>query len=173
MDNSPTSRTTSQLPGIRGKHLFQTREVVRALGLSRRQLQYWAKTGLVVPSAHTPGGHHRYSFADLIALRAAKRLIDAGVSLQRIRRSIEALAQRLPAIDRPLEQLVIIATGDVLLVLERDSAFEALSGQEWIFEIAEFQRDLEQWMQGHGEPVPSARRAQSVRRGVDAQRAVS
>ena len=172
MDNAPTSHTSSSAPGLRGKHLFQTREVVRALGLSRRQLQYWAKTGLVVPSARTPGGHHRYNFADLIALKAAKRLIDAGASLQRIRRSIEALAQRLPSIDRPLEQLVIIATGDVLVVFERDSAFEALSGQEWIFEIAQFQRELEAWMQGHGEPGPAARRAQPVRRGVDGQRAV-
>ena len=170
MENTPTSDAIRPTPTIRNSQLYQTREVVRALGLSRRQLQYWAKTGLVVPSVRTPGGHHRYSFADLIALKTAKRLIDAGVSLQRIRRSIEALAKRLPTVDRPLDQLVIIATGDVLVVFDRDSAFEPLSGQEWIFEVAQFRRELEGW--DRKQPAPAARRAQSVRRGATDQRAV-
>ena len=58
--------------------LFRTQQVVAALGVTRRQLQYWAQTGLVVPSKRTPGGHHRYTFSDLVALKATKRLIDAG-----------------------------------------------------------------------------------------------
>ena len=171
MENNPKSRSLNQTSILREKRLFQTREVVRALGLSRRQLQYWAKTGLVVPSERTPGGHHRYSFPDLIALKAAKRLIDSGVSLQRIRRSIEALSERLPAVNRPLEQLCIIATGDILVVFDRDSAFEALTGQEWIFEIAQFKREIEAWVRGQAESKTAARRAQSVRREVGAQSA--
>ena len=114
---------------------YRTQDVVRAIGLSRRQLQYWAKTGLVVPSARTPGGHHRYTFADLVALKATKRLIDAGVSVQRIRRTVEALSRRLPSIARPLKDLVIVATGDVLVVFDHGSVFEALTGQEWVFEV--------------------------------------
>ena len=43
---------------------------MRILGVSRRQLQYWAETDLVAPSARTRGGHHRYTFEDLVALRA-------------------------------------------------------------------------------------------------------
>ncbi len=66
---------------------FRTRDVVDLLKISRRQLQYWAQTGLVEPSAKTPGGHGRYTFEDLVALKAAKRLIDSGVSVQRIRKS--------------------------------------------------------------------------------------
>ena len=52
---------------------FRTRDVIQILGVSRRQLQYWAQTGLVAPSVLTPGGHGRYSFEDLVALKAAKR----------------------------------------------------------------------------------------------------
>ncbi len=120
-----------------------TGDVVRVIGLSRRQLQYWAETGLLEPSARTPGGHRRYTFADLVALKAAKQLIDAGVSVQRIRSSLGALKRILPQVRRPLSELVLVATGDVVLVLREESAFEALSGQEWILEVAQFQRDVE------------------------------
>ena len=71
--------------------LYRTKEVVQILCISRRQLQYWAQTNLVVPSVKTRGGHHRYTFPDLVALKAPKRLIDAGVSVQRIRSSIRAI----------------------------------------------------------------------------------
>jgi DNA-binding transcriptional MerR regulator len=122
--------------------LFKTRDVVELLELSRRQLQYWAKTGLIEPSARTPGGHHRYSFDDLVALKATKRLIDAGVSVQKIRKSVSALQALLPRVGRPLSELVLVATGDVVLVFREDTAFEAISGQEWVFEVAGFQREV-------------------------------
>lgn len=122
--------------------LFRSGEVARLLGVSRRQLHYWARTGLVRPSQTTRGGHHRYRFQDLVALKAAKRLIDAGVSVQRIRSSIAALQRLLPDVGRPLAELVLVATGDVVVVIREGSAFEALSGQEWVFDVAEFQREL-------------------------------
>jgi DNA-binding transcriptional MerR regulator len=125
--------------------LFRTGEAVAILGVSRRRILYWAHTGLVRPSRRTRGGHHRYSFQDLIALKAAKRLLDGRISLQRVRRIIRVLQQRLPHVDRPLSQLVLVATGDVVLVFRENAAFEALSGQEWIFDVARFQREIEGW----------------------------
>jgi len=145
MATEPTRATSSlPLPARDAATLghFRTKEVVDLLGISRRQLQYWAQTDLVVPSAKTPGGHHRYSFEDLVALKAAKRLIDAGVSVQRIRTSIQALRRALPDIEHPLSELVLVATGDVVLAFRGDSAFEAVSGQEWVFEVARFEREL-------------------------------
>jgi DNA-binding transcriptional MerR regulator len=124
---------------------FRSGEVTQILGISRRQLHYWARTGLVRPSSRTRGGHHRYRFQDLVALKTAKRLIDAGVSVQRIRRSIEALQRTLPTVRHPLAELVLVATGDVVLVLHEGMAFEAATGQEWVFEIAPFRRELESW----------------------------
>lgn len=121
---------------------FKTREVVDLLDLSRRQLQYWAKTGLVEPSERTPGGHHRYSFDDLVALKATKRLIDAGVSVQKIRKSVHALQALLPKVGRPLSELILVATGDVVLVFRDDAVFEAITGQEWVFEVADFEREV-------------------------------
>ncbi|MBW2269064.1 MAG: MerR family transcriptional regulator [Deltaproteobacteria bacterium] len=139
---------------------FQTRDVVELLGISRRQLQYWAQTDLIRPSARTPGGHGRYTFEDLVALKAAKRLIDAGVSVQGIRRSIAALRRILPTVQHPLAELVLVATGDVVLVFRDGAALDAASGQEWIFAVAQFEREVEDWHRS----VASLRGARGPRR---------
>jgi len=127
------------------RELFRAGDIVQIVRVSRRQLQYWAQTDLVRPSAQTPGGHGRYTFEDLVALKAAKRLIDAGVSVQRIRKSIGALRRLLPTVRKPLSELVLVATGDVVLAFSEGAAFDALSGQEWVFEVARFQREVEAW----------------------------
>jgi DNA-binding transcriptional MerR regulator len=135
---------------------------VQILGISRRQLQYWAQTGLVVPSVQTPGGHGRYTFQDLVALKAAKRLIDAGVSVQRIRASIVALQKLLPTVRRPLAELILVATGDVVLAFRDGAAFDAISGQEWVFEVAQLQREVEAWQRSGSQSLPGGR-ARGVR----------
>ena len=166
MDNpAPSHSIDPKRNGAVGEEpadLYRTKEVVQILGISRRQLQYWAQTDLVIPSVKTRGGHHRYTFQDLVALKATKRLIDAGVSVQRIRSSIKALRDILPNIERPLADLVLVATGEVVLVFLENTAFEAVSGQEWIFEVADFKREVDAWKSdGRVEP---ARRARSTRR---------
>jgi DNA-binding transcriptional MerR regulator len=142
---------------------FRTRDVIQILGISRRQLQYWSRTGLAVPSAQTPGGHSRYSFEDLVALKAAKRLIDAGVSVQRIRKSIAALQKLLPTVRRPLAETILVATGDVVLAFRDGAAFDAISGQEWVFEVAQLQREVEAWQRTSAAPA-ATRRPRAVRR---------
>jgi len=127
--------------------------VVELLRISRRQLHYWASTGLVRPSARTPGGHARYSFEDLVALKTAKRLLDAGVSLQRIRASIQRLRSLLPNVTRPLVELVLVTTGDVVLAFHQGSAVDAISGQEWMFPVAQLERDVAAWRRA----APAAR----------------
>jgi len=122
---------------------FTNRQVIQITGVTTRQLVYWRRTGLVVPSDTTPGGHARYGFRDLIALKTAKRLIDAGVSVQRIRKAIASLVRFLPQVERPLTELSLVATGDVVLVFHQGMAFEALSGQEWILQVADVQREAE------------------------------
>ena len=123
---------------------YSRQQAAAISGLTARQLGYWRKTGLVVPQHHTDGGHARYSFADLIALRTAKRLLDAGVSLQRIRHCLQSLTRFLPAAGRPLTELSLVVTGDVVLVFHGQRAFDALTGQEWVFAVAELAREVEQ-----------------------------
>ncbi len=133
---------------------FTSRQVSVVTGLTHRQLHYWRKTGLVTPSHRTRGGHARYSFTDLVALRAARQLLDAGISLQHIRRSIGSLQQLLPTLKQPLAELSIIATGEVVLVFRDGIAFEAMTGQEWILPLAELQRQLVRLGFDSAEPMP-------------------
>ena len=122
---------------------FTCQQVMNITRLSRRQLGYWRKTGLIMPLQHTTGGHARYSFANLLALKTAKKLIDTGVSVQRIRKNIHSLTNFLPSCKAPLTELSLVVTGDVILVLHRETAFEALTGQEWIYPVAELAREAE------------------------------
>ncbi len=46
---------------------------------------------------------------------------------------------------RPLAELVLVATGDVVLVFRDGTAFDAVSGQEWVFEVAKFRREVDAW----------------------------
>ena len=133
---------------------FTCQQVMKITGLTRRQLGYWRKTGLITPLQHTTGGHARYSFADLLALKTAKKLIDTGVSVQRIRKNICSLTNFLPDCKTPLTELSLVVTGDVILVLHRETAFEALTGQEWIYPVAELAREAEK-SRGIREPVQS------------------
>jgi DNA-binding transcriptional MerR regulator len=68
-----------------------------AAGISYRQLDYWARTGLVEPSvrpAHGSGTQRLYSFRDILMLKVVKRLLDTGVSLQNIRAAVDHLRER-------------------------------------------------------------------------------
>jgi DNA-binding transcriptional MerR regulator len=144
---------------------FSRQQAAEISGLSSRQLAYWRTTGLVVPQHRTRGGHARYSFLDLIALRTARRLLDAGVSLQRIRKCLQSLVRFLPTIEHPLADLSLVVTGDVVLVFRGTQAFDALTGQQWVFPVAELAREVEQLQRQRpqqGELFPAGHRHKEV-----------
>lgn len=125
--------------------LFTRREVSEIIGLTRRQVQHWDQTGLIKPGFRTPGGHTRYTFQDLIAFKTARKLLNAGISTQRIRHSLRELQRLLPKVKRPLAELTLVATGDVILVFYEGIVFDAVSGQEWIIEVSEVKQAVERW----------------------------
>ena len=68
-----------------------------AAGISYRQLDYWARTGLVEPTvrgASGSGSSRLYGFKDILVLKIVKRLLDTGVSLQNIRSAVTHLRER-------------------------------------------------------------------------------
>lgn len=73
---------------------YRAIQVCDIVGITYRQLDYWARTELVVPSlavAHGSGSSRRFSRRDLIELAIIKRLLDAGISLQSVRRAVTHL----------------------------------------------------------------------------------
>lgn len=91
-------------------------QVCRIVGITYRQLDYWARTDLVRPSicdAAGSGTQRVYSYRDLLALKVVKSLLDAGVSLQKARRAIEYLRSHLGE-EVASANLVLSDTGSVL-----------------------------------------------------------
>jgi DNA-binding transcriptional MerR regulator len=91
-------------------------EVCRIVGITYRQLDYWARTDLLRPSladAQGSGTQRRYSFRDLVALKVIKSLIDGGLSLQTARKAIDYLRDHLGE-DLASASLVIEGSSSVL-----------------------------------------------------------
>ena len=95
---------------------FRGPQVCKIVGITYRQLDYWARTDLIRPSiadARGSGTQRRYSYRDLVELKVIKGLLDAGVSLQSARRAIEYLRGHLGE-DIATASLVINGNGSVL-----------------------------------------------------------
>src|SRR3954467_3303567 len=91
-------------------------EVCRIVGITYRQLDYWARTDLLRPSlvdAQGSGTQRRYSYRDLVALKVIKSLLDGGVSLQTARKAIDYLRDHLGE-DLASSSLVIEGSTSVL-----------------------------------------------------------
>ena len=92
----------------------------KIVGISYRQLDYWARTGLVEPSMRKAGGsgtQRLYSFDDVVRLRVVKRLLDTGVSLQKVRLAVEELRAR----GRSLADTTLVSDGTSVLLLDDDA----------------------------------------------------
>jgi DNA-binding transcriptional MerR regulator len=89
--------------------------VCRVVGITYRQLDYWATTGLVEPSVRDTigsGTQRLYSFEDIVTLEVIKRLLDAGISLQRIRMVVGQLRDE----SVPLQGLTLASDGDMVYI---------------------------------------------------------
>ena len=108
-----------------------------AAGITYRQLDYWARTGLVEPTVRTAGGsgtQRLYSFRDILLLKVIKRLLDAGVSLQQIRTAVHHLRER--GTD-DLTRVTLMSDGaSVYECRSPDEVIDLLQGGQGVFGIA-------------------------------------
>jgi DNA-binding transcriptional MerR regulator len=108
-----------------------------AAGITYRQLDYWARTGLVEPTVRgaTGSGTQRlYSFRDILILKVIKRLLDAGISLQQIRQAVQHLRER--GTD-DLTRVTLMSDGaSVYECTSNDEVIDLLQGGQGVFGIA-------------------------------------
>jgi DNA-binding transcriptional MerR regulator len=108
-----------------------------AAGISYRQLDYWARTGLVEPSIRTASGSgsaRLYGFRDILVLKIVKRLLDAGVSLQNIRTAVVHLRNRGVT---ELESITLMSDGaSIYECASADEIIDLLAGGQGVFGIA-------------------------------------
>jgi DNA-binding transcriptional MerR regulator len=115
---------------------FSGPTVCRLTGVTYRQLDYWARTGLVTPSitpAKGSGSKRAYSYGDLLEVKVIKSLLDAGVSLARARQAVACLRDSLGA-DLASSSLVLSDAGSVL-ARDDDAIVDLLRGGQGVFNI--------------------------------------
>ena len=109
----------------------------RAAGISYRQLDYWARTELVVPTVRGAAGscsQRLYGFRDILVLKLVKRLLDTGISLQQIRVAVNQLRE---AGISDLAQTTLMSDGaSVYLCTSNDEVIDLVSRGQGVFGIA-------------------------------------
>lgn len=95
---------------------YSARRSAEIVGITYRQLDYWARTELVRPSLHDAegsGSRRLYSYRDLLELKAIKTLLDAGIRLERVRKVFKFLQDTL---DEDVARVNLVISGDSVLV---------------------------------------------------------
>ncbi len=128
---------TEDLPELDEQRGYRGPIACRAAGITYRQLDYWARTGLVEPgvrSASGSGTQRLYSFRDILVLKVVKRLLDTGVSLHQIRAAVGHLRER--GVD-DLAQITLMSDGaSVYECTSADEVIDLVQGGQGVFGIA-------------------------------------
>lgn len=128
---------TDDLPELDEEAGYRGPIACRAAGITYRQLDYWARTGLVQPTVRPAGGsgtQRLYSFRDVLVLKVVKRLLDTGVSLQQIRIAVTHLRDRGV---EDLAQITLMSDGaSVYECTSADEVIDLVQGGQGVFGIA-------------------------------------
>jgi tetratricopeptide (TPR) repeat protein len=118
---------------------YRTQDVTRILGLPEAEVRRFSRAGFVSPR-RGPRNSLRFSFQDLVLLRAAAGLVKARLSPARVRRALRQLRSRLPA-GRSLASVQVTAEGDEIVVRDGGARWQAETGQGLLdFEVADVAR---------------------------------
>lgn len=120
---------------------YNSKTACKLVGISKRQIGYWDETHLIKPSVQEAGGKgsvRLYSFPDLVQLAVVKSLIDQGISLQKIRKSITYLKKNFPQIEKPLAQLKFLTDGKTIFILtsSKKEILDTLAEGQLVMSIA-------------------------------------
>lgn len=114
---------------------FSGKRTAEVVGITYRQLDYWARTDLVRPSladAAGSGTRRRYSYGDLLELKIIKNLLDAGIRLESVRLAFTELRQRV-GLDITSAHLVI--SGSTVVLCRGDELIDLVQRGQGVFNI--------------------------------------
>ncbi len=121
------------------KNFYTSKQVCKIVGLSYRQLDYYDRTNVLKPSVNSALGHgsrRMYSFDDLLKLKVIKKLIEAGVSLQKIRKAKKFLEENSEKANGLLD-VTLISDGNSVYACSSDkSIVDTLKSGQGVFGIA-------------------------------------
>lgn len=118
---------------------YRAPQVCGLVDITYRQLDYWARTDLLRPSLQTArgsGSQRLYSFSDIVQLKVIKRLLDAGMSLKKIRSAVQILREQL-AKSRPLADVTLLSDGQTIYAAHSaDEVVDVFRRGQGVFGIA-------------------------------------
>ncbi len=135
------------------------------VGISYRQLDYWARTNLVRPSltdASGSGSRRQYSYRDLLELRVIKSLLDAGIKLESVRTAFEYLREH---VDTDIASAHLVISGSDVLLCDGDTLIDVMrrgQGVLNVLAIGGLKIDLDQQLVQLGESVTATATAEAV-----------
>ncbi|RIL05643.1 MAG: hypothetical protein DCC71_09645 [Proteobacteria bacterium] len=104
-------------------------DAARFFGISPARLRYWERSALLRPSAPGDDESARFGFRDLVCIKTILVLLEQGVPLRRIRRTVEQVRERIPELGEPVAQLRVWTDGSDRVVVRHGDALYEASGQ--------------------------------------------
>lgn len=108
---------------------FTAAEVSSLLAIPKRRLSAWSRAKIITPSAGSPGEKPRYTFADLLAVRVARGLSEAGFATALIGSAIAKLRAQMPDLAQPLTDARVGSSGAQLKAHHDGVSFDPSTGQ--------------------------------------------
>ncbi len=126
------------------KSLFTPKDVVRLIGISYRQLQYWDKTNFIRPTAIHMGKYRHYTFVELLQLKLAKVLREHSVSIQKLRRIINSIQELLAKATCPLVDCSFLFSGNKVFLFNGDVLMDAVTTDSFYrFDVRSLREDID------------------------------
>jgi len=110
-------------------------QTAKVVGISYRQLDYWARTDLIRPSlsdASGSGSRRRYSYNDLLELKAIKKLLDAGIKLEQVRKVFAFLREH---VSTDIASAHIVIDGGSVVLCDGDQLIDALNNGQGVLNV--------------------------------------
>jgi DNA-binding transcriptional MerR regulator len=114
---------------------FSGTQAAKVVGISYRQLDYWARTDLIRPSlsdAAGSGSRRRYSYQDLLELRVIKTLLDAGIKLESVREVFDYLREH---VDTDIASAHLVINGRSVVLAQGDELIDVLQNGQGVLNV--------------------------------------
>lgn len=121
--------------GVSGDRGFSGTQAAKVVGITYRQLDYWARTNLIRPSlsdASGSGSRRRYSYKDLLELRVIKTLLDAGIKLESVRDVFDYMRQHL---DTDIASAHLVINGNSVVLARGDELIDVLAKGQGVLNV--------------------------------------
>lgn len=131
----PSPEQASQADPASSEAGYSGTKAAKIVGISYRQLDYWARTGLVRPSvadAKGSGSRRAYSYRDLLELRVIKSLLDAGIKLESVRTAFDYLREH---VDTDIASAHLVISGSDVVLCQGDQLIDVMRRGQGVLNI--------------------------------------